>query len=582
MIRALYLYYTLGLLFIMLTRLLPLPVTRRRRFSWGGLITLFLLLPPTLAAQDDDDLVSHRDSIPSFILNNVIIDRWNVFDTSGRDLPFFGNILNSLHVITRERVLRHEIFMKPGDTVTQRMLDELERNLRGLGILSGIALTVVPLDSERTTSYPAANLRIATRDSWLTQIAGRIYTGGNAVTYGASIQEVNLLGYAYLLSIGADYSDVNDKGWSYSAMFRDPNVYGSHVQVSGSFVGSRFDKFGALSVIHPFYSEQTPNALGLYGSRFDGKTFLYSHTTPTRTFTEQLRATNLDGWFSTSSNKENNIFRWSLGISYDRAERDSMPAVRPAFENSVGAFLGLASLRRSFVRMKNVEYHGESLAPIGGMGMATLGKISPHNGGLDNVMYIGAEARQAAYADNLYGFASIEAGTGLAGKQSQFTMVRINGSGVWKIGPGGLLARFEETNVWNWPRYILQTLDNQNGLRAYQLYGLNGDNKMMLNLEYGAYPDVRLFFFKFGAAAFYDVGAVWNQSEKLSNTRFHSSAGIGLRISNLRASLGNGLIRFDFAYNFDNQKFDQIIISTRQAFSVFGGLDTHSPAPYVP
>lgn len=540
------------------------------------------LLPSIALAQYDDDLIVHRDSTAPFILRDIYLDRKNVFDTTGQDIPWLGSFFNSLHAVTRSQVVGHEVFIHPGDTVNQQMLDEVERNLRALGVFSGVALKVVPIDSTDRRPFARADLQITTRDSWSTQVTGSISTGGNAVSYGGALQEVNLFGYAYQVAIGADYTNINDRGWRYTGSFLDPNIYGSHIRAGGGFSVSDLANYGELSIVRPYYSDASRHAFGFGASRFDGRDFLYTHTDNVQVVQVPLVATNVLGWYSTASNNVSDLFRWSFALSYNRTVRDSFPEVRSAFENSVGAFIGLNSLRRTFVRMKDVDHHGESLVPIGASGGAVLGKVSPHHGGFDNIFYIGADAHKAVQSGGLYGFASIEAGTGLSGKEAEFTLERVTAGGALKLGPGALTAHFRQSTVWHWPRYILKTLDNLTGLRAYEVDGLVGDNKILINTEYAAFPDVRLLLFKFGVAAFYDIGAVWDQSEQLGNTRFHSSAGIGLRITNLRAAVDNSVLRVDFAYNFDERKFTQVIISTQKAFDVFGTLETRVPAPFTP
>jgi hemolysin activation/secretion protein len=103
-----------------------------------------------------------------------------------------------------------------------------------------------------------------------------------------------------------------------------------------------------------------------------------------------------------------------------------------------------------------------------------------------------------------------------------------------------------------------------------------------MNAEYRLLPGFNILNFNFGAVAFYDIGAVWNQSQKLPQTRFHSSAGIGLRVSGGAGKIDQGLFRIDLAYNFDQRKLAQIIFSTQEAFDVFGSLDYQPPGPFVP
>lgn len=571
----------------------------KRRVGFFRLHSLVLLLPVAAAAQTDApppvsppvsptaSPATLPDTIRPFILRAVVIDRRNVFDTSGRDFPLVAGLLNSLHVVTKEQVIRHEVYLRPGDTVTQKKVDEIERNLRAIGIFQNVILQPVLADSAAPTgtptkSLPYGDLSIITRDGWSTQLGFSASTGGNAQQYSLSLNEVNLAGLSYQASVGGDYSSVNDRGWGINGTLADPNIFGSHIQASGKFSLSKLDNVGVLSVGRPYFSDYSPWGFGTSISYLDGINYLYSHSPTVRATGIPIRTLDAGGWYGGSRGGDRDLFRWAISLAYDRTLRDSLQGLRPAFENSVRAFAGIASLRRQFVRMDDVQYHGQVLAPVGAMGGAYIGKISPHNGGLDNILYVGGEVRQAGGNRHVYGFAALQAGTGFVQKETRFTLQRAIASGVWCVGPGAFTGRFEQSTVWRWPRYIATTLDNLSGLRGYQVYGLVGDNRLLFNLEYSALPDWQFLFFKIGAAAFFDIGGIWNQSEQLSSTRFHSSAGLGVRITNLRVALGRGVIRIDFPYNFDHKKFTQVVFSTETPFDAFGVLDTPAPGAFLP
>jgi hypothetical protein len=333
----------------------------------------------------------------------------------------------------------------------------------------------------------------------------------------------------------------------------------------------------------PYYSDLVSSAFNTGVGLFKGKEFFYFRGSP-RNFvaSPESQSTELSGWYGESSRgTKGDLFRWAVRMAYDRTRRDSFDVHR-AFENTAGAFGGLFSLRRRYTLIKDVEFHGESLVPVGGMGAVTLGYIWPHSIGEDKVIYLGAEARQATQLPGIYLSGAIQAGTGLAGKEARYTMERFVGSAALPFGPGVVAARVEQTNVWNWPRYIFQPLDNINELRGYSLYGLFGDNKLAFNLDYRLFPVATLLGFRLGLVGFYDVGAVWQQGEGFGETRFHNSAGLGLRIGSAAGRIGQGMFRFDLAYNFDERRVAQIIFSTDEAFSVFGALDYQPPGPYVP
>jgi len=112
-------------------------------------------------------------------------------------------------------------------------------------------------------------------------------------------------------------------------------------------------------------------------------------------------------------------------------------------------------------------------------------------------------------------------------------------------------------------------LDNDFGLRGYEVNKLNGDNRIIANLEYRYFPDFNIWFLKVGGALFWDIGTVWQREQELVKAQWHNSVGFGLRLQNMKSTGSTSIFRIDFAFNFDEKKFGSIIFTTDQLFSVF-------------
>ncbi len=94
-------------------------------------------------------------------VGSLHIQRVNVFDTlDPRDDNFIGTFVNSLHVVTRDRVIRRELLLNEGDPFSMPLLEESERNLRKLGF---IADPVVSVDSLADGSV---RINVRTQDKW--------------------------------------------------------------------------------------------------------------------------------------------------------------------------------------------------------------------------------------------------------------------------------------------------------------------------------------------------------------------------------------------------------------------------------
>ncbi len=552
---------------------------------------LLLLLIPCCwmlalpAAAQPSDTENAREPIRTFILDSVVIHTAEVFDSTAI-IPVvgaFGDLLNWMHTRTRERAVRNELFFKRDDTLRQIDLDELEQNLRRLTIFSEIEFEVVPLEGEEEEEIPYADLVIRTRDAWSLRVSGN-YSESEDVTSGfLGLREANLFGLGKQFGVSADYTSFNDRGWRYIGSYYNPNIFGSHIYIGADAGFAAPERFGSFYVGRPFFSDRTRYGFNTAVSYFDGEeTFDFSQPDgEVLSLKTDVRQTAAGGWYSTSRGPVGNVFRASLSMTYNRTLRDALPDVHRAMDNSIGVFGGIGSQRKQYTRFVNYDFEGERQVPVGGAGSVSIGKVAPHHGGLDNLVYIGADARQAVRHGDFYGFASVEGGTGLAKKEARFTTERVVASAGYKLVAGALAARFEQSNVWNWPRYLFVPLDNLNGLRGYSRLENFGDNRMLFNLEYRLYPIMRIWLFDFGATAFYDIGSAWKQGVQLPDARFHSSAGFGIRISSANNRIDKGLLRLDLAYNFDEKRFSRLIISSQEAFDVFGTLDYRPPAPYL-
>lgn len=551
-------------------------------------LSFILALAATLSmnAQVDSTREMPRNQIRPFIVDTVIVHCGDIFEGVQR-IPLISSLMETFHAVTKEKVIHRELFFGQDDTVTQVDIDELEQNMRRLAIFADIAIRVVVNGGQEAEEYPYATIYITTRDAFTLLGSVGYAKTEDVLTYSLGLKESNLFGLAKQVGGYISYTDFNDRGFKYGLTYLNPNVWGSHVQFGGDFGIAKEETSGSFFIGRPFFSDRTRYAFNTYTAYYHGdQTFNFRDPVAGEVLSpvDRVHRTILGGWFGHGrSSEQGSVFTASVSVMFDRTIRELLPgpSTRYAFENTASFFGGISSRKRRYTKIVDADFEGEQQVPIGAMGSVTIGKISPHSGGLDNVAYVGADARQAVRSGDFYGFASIAAGTGLGGQSASFTTQRVAASGVWLTNPGALAAYFEESTVWNWSRYLFLPLDNATGLRGHSRLHHFGHNRMFLNLEYRMNPLVRVWIFDLGAAAFYDIGAVWNQSEKLGNTQFHSSLGFGVRVGNAKAKIQKGLLRVDIAYDFDERKLSRFIVSTEEAFDVFGTLDFRPPAPYT-
>ncbi len=103
---------------------------RARRFR-------FLLLLPLLCQLCPAQETRPQTHTPAYRIDTIIIHRRNIF---GSRSGWIGSAANSLHILTREDVIRRELLFEPGDPPDPDLFDETERNLRALGIIGDVAV----------------------------------------------------------------------------------------------------------------------------------------------------------------------------------------------------------------------------------------------------------------------------------------------------------------------------------------------------------------------------------------------------------------------------------------------------------
>lgn len=515
----------------------------------------------------------------SFVVDSVSTKALDLFEGE-TPWPIVGPVMDFFHARTRGGILQEEIWIRPGDTITPHDINEIQNRLRGLGAFAEIR-TSFDTTSQVHEDLPEGTLLVRTRDTWSILLYATYARSQDETTYALSLTDYNLLGTVNRLGIGTDYSSLGTRGHRYYGTYRNGNLFGTFHSLDASAVVGDHETsfFGQIAL--PVFTDRFRNAYAIAASSFDGARVAFPHGfRGTRSIDVPVTTTDGSAWFSRTNGARGDVFRWSLSTQFDRTRRDTLPEFARAFENTVGLFAGIASHRRRYVYVRDADFNGERQIPIGAYGSVSVGKISPHNNGKENLIYIGFDAGKSIISRDIYANADVAAGTGFRDRSTAFTTLRWALSGAWMTHPGALAVRVDQSTVWNWPRY-LAAFESGGLLRGYDRENISSDNKLVTALEYRLNPILRILAFDLGAVAFAETGGYWSQGERFGATRFHSAAGIGLRVGYAGSDFGKGLLRVDLAWNFDEQRWSKILIGTEEAFDVFGTLAFRPPGPYT-
>jgi len=505
-------------------------------------------------------------------IRNIYIDNKRVFEPEDKDWFFGSEFLNFFHHTTQLYVIEDELLFDQNSVTDEEYIYETERSLRNSGFF---AYSKIELDSLGYDNYDAY---IVTKDRWSLYPSIPFGTGGGEYKYGAKLEEFNFIGTGTSIKLEALNRTENDIGWQGEFSISNRRLFRSPFFAQLALIANKIKTQQQLDIYKPYYNLDTRYSYGAFIKNDFGSNFIYrfDSTFNLVPFEEQ----SLKMYFSRAWFRNDRIFA-NLSIELNNVNRGE-ENLKFAYDNSGKILLMFSSLSQKFYPVSKINYyHTEDMA-IGGYGSATLGKIFPM-GSKDgnNSYYVGGQGEISYFDGRLYLFGQLTGASSFKSSQGQFTYQEFLGLSFLRFSNSLLLAaRIDQQTVWNWNSYRQLLLDNDRGLRGYNLNQINGDNRIISNIELRYFPDWTVWVLKLSGVLFADLGTVWDQDQKLFKSRLYSSIGAGIRLHFTKSANPKQTLRIDFAYNTSEKKFGGIIITTQQLFSAFGNHEYKIPAVF--
>lgn len=523
------------------------------------LVCAVLCTPARLYSQENDTPYRIRD---------IIIEQHPVLSKEEEQELFIFPLFNALHATTKEYIVDDEILFTEGDLLDEELLAETERNLMATGFFKKVAVYV------DTVSDVDVDVYVTTWERWSTMPYMKLQTGGGAVSIGAGITDDNALGFGTKVTANAVRRTENDIGWEGDVAIVQPRIFRSELTVAGFLRGNKVRTEQEVAVLKPFRTVETTDAWYAGMSNAFGSDFFYTgNSARLLPFHEQT----LRLWYARAFPRKDRYFI-TASLQLQDVHRVA-PVFRQAMDNSGRFLVGFSSLAQQFRKEAFLNAFAAEDVAEGAWGTVVLGKVFSMASGGEQLYYAGGQVEQSVFAtDAFYLSGQVSAGSGFAGSEARYTYQEFLGRGFYRVSSRSLLtARVRQQTAWNWTAFRQLILDNDAGLRGYDVNELTGDNRIVANVEYRVFPDVSLWGFQASALAFYDIGTVWQQSEKVQDARVYHSAGLGVRIHNERMFGPHLLWRIDVPYNFKAQSIGQIVVAVQQLFSVFQPLQFRAP-----
>lgn len=505
-------------------------------------------------------------------IREIRVERVNVFDLAepGEDWwPF--RMANKVHVKTQEAVVRRELLLDPGQPWDPFKGLESERNLRSLGIFRRADITPVEAPGGKL------DLNVRTQDSWTTIIDFSAGTEGGEhfLSYGAS--EGNLFGRGKAVSFNhEEKGDRHRTEWNYD----DPRLLGSRVRLTPFYaLTDKGDSIG-VSAIRPFFSLDTPYATGASWERTIDESILWKDADEYSRFLQRTRE--VFGAYGTRLKQDAYVVQRLEAGWYSRKDDfhstdDTVLGTLPRSRELSGPMLGYSWVQPRYIketyvdRMERVEDFnmGNELSAFAGwMGEATG---SDRDRFTFNVM----DQQGLFILPGRFFLAQVGMNGRVADQKWDNAIFFANLNAFWKAGtwlPHTLVGHIEANTSRSLDGENQVILGGENGLRGYKNNSFTGARSVLVNLEDRVFfPGEYFHLVRFGAAAFFDSGAVVPEGSGFSLKRFKSDVGFGFRMASTRSESG-GVVRFDLAYAVnDGPGRDRWVVAVKgsQAFQIF-------------
>lgn len=212
--------------------------------AWWLLAALLLPAVPVAAQQPDG-------SCPGGRISRIFVDNHSVFDLSDPDLSskfsWAYRAANTLHMASREGVVRRELLFAEGDCYDVEQLRDSERLLRALGFIARVDIFGV------RQADGTVHVLVDTQDEWSLRLAARIGGHGASGLTRMRVREDNLFGTG--TQIGAHFTNWPDEH-TYGGNFFSPQLFGTRWDGELEAGRTQVGYLASQVLTYPFVGEQ--------------------------------------------------------------------------------------------------------------------------------------------------------------------------------------------------------------------------------------------------------------------------------------------------------------------------------------
>jgi hypothetical protein len=531
-------------------------VTARRSLPLAVALACCLLpAVASIAAASDQGELEGRPIV------SIVFKIYDIFDTSDPETSkWFYRAANSLHIKSKESLIRSKLLFDVGDPYAQAQADESARILRALGFIN-------PVDITAREVQGGVEVTVETHDQWTLEFGASFGKVGDRQDWRLEFQEQNFLGYGK--KVDFEYRDDVERTERVIG-YHDPNILGSWWRGELRY-SDRSDGFRELvSLERPFYSLATHRAWGGSWERDRQTDYLYSEAESVVSGPRETEA--VTAWFGRRFLSAGKVTRrltvgfehrhdtfgdWSYGDGEPFSDPDDIliDGPRATFERVTDNFLVLQGFRAWSIQEDvalgpNVTLGATVSLPVLGADMPRLV--------LDGRFDMAKRRGDWLFLGEAYANGRLDDGD----PQNWVAGAWIGAS---ELGRSGWQLRLLADVGHQLDRHRQLTLGADIGLRGWSPDYFDGTSRALANVQWRTlvWDDV-FHILALGFEVFADAGATWDARVGRGTDGVRANAGIGIIGDLTKVGLSN-IARVEIGFP-DDGSGPTVIVSTSSLF----------------
>ncbi len=502
---------------------------------------------PALNVKSEDGYLPYAGKIIRKIIIKRIGFESTVLDTTRRLQTFISNTANTLHVDTKEFVIRDNLFIKEGKPLNPYRVADNERTLRNLTFVLDSRILVKPISK----NSDSVDLIVVTRDVF--SLGGNLEPQ-SPTKYKLGIQEANAWGMGQRIQFNTLYDIDRNPRFGYEAVYQKTNVMGSFVDAAvgyteintGSSIGNENEKAYYVRLSRPLFQPFARWAGGLELSN-NNSTNVYRK--PDSTFAS-YRYSIQDYWAGysfghkkMSSDLRENRNRKFVALRGFQQHFENLPTInltepdRYAYRNRTAILSQISFFRQDFYKTQYVLGFGRTEdIPYGYRASFTSGWETEL--GLKR-LYLGSELYYTKVRDSgtilTY---TAKLASYLNGSRSEDGLLLLDFIRYSKVYQKGAFKIRNQTEIGYtvlFNQNIKRGIDirDVNGVLGFSPDSLVGTRRLIISDEFVVFTPSKVFGFRLAPVARIDMALInSNSNNLLSTNNFFSGLSLGLRARN--------------------------------------------------